>query len=54
MKKHGVKMVGAWSSMPDHLSVAVCEAPNMEALLKFSMEPEMMIWGSYNDTQVRP
>lgn len=53
MKKHGIKIVGAWTSMPDHLTVMVCEAPNMEAFMKFSMEPEAMMWASYNDSEIR-
>lgn len=53
-KKHGIKIVGGWGSMPEHLSVGVYDAPNMEALLKFSMEPEAMIWSGYNTTTTRP
>jgi uncharacterized protein with GYD domain len=40
MKKYGIKMVGGWAALWEHLYVAVCEAPNMEALTKLSMEPE--------------
>jgi hypothetical protein len=43
-KKHGIKVVGSWASIPEHLVVAVYDAPNMEALLKFAMEPEVMSW----------
>ena len=40
--------------MLDHLFVAVCEAPSMDALMKFSMEPEPMSWFEYNSTQIMP
>jgi uncharacterized protein with GYD domain len=54
LKKHGVKMVGLWVSTPEHLLVTVYDAPNMEALLKLSMEPEVMAWMAYNTTETRP
>jgi hypothetical protein len=53
-KKYGVKVVGMWASMPDHTSIAVYDAPNMEALLKASMEPEIMAWMGYNTTETKP
>jgi uncharacterized protein with GYD domain len=54
LRKHGVKMVGSWHSMPNHTSVVVFDAPNMEALWKFAMEPEIMVWTAYNDSQMMP
>jgi len=39
-KKHGIKLVGTWTSMPEHLVVNVYDAPNMETLMKLAMEPE--------------
>ncbi|MCJ7423870.1 hypothetical protein MUP01_06330 [Candidatus Bathyarchaeota archaeon] len=53
-KKHGIKVVGGWASIPEHLSVMVYDAPSMEAILKLSMEPEVMAWISYNTTETRP
>jgi uncharacterized protein with GYD domain len=53
-KKYGVKVVGSWVSYPEHLMVAVYDAPSMEAMLKFSMEPEVMAWMGYNTTDMRP
>ncbi len=35
-KKHGVKIVGAWSVHPKHFQVIVYDAPNFEALMAFS------------------
>lgn len=52
-KKHGIKVVGNWTSAPEHLMVIVYDAPNMEALMKFSMEPEVMTWFAYNTTETR-
>jgi hypothetical protein len=34
--------------------VIVYDAPNMEALMKFGMEPEAMTWSGYNTTETRP
>jgi uncharacterized protein with GYD domain len=54
MQKHGIKLVGGWTGVLDHLFVAVCEAPSMDALMRFSMEPEPMSWFEYNSTQILP
>jgi len=53
-KKHGIKLVGSWTSMPEHLIVNVYDAPNMETLTKLAMEPETMNWSAYNMTETRP
>ena len=53
-KKYGVKMIGGWTALPQHLQVMVFEAPNMEAMQKAGMEPEMMAWFGYNTTQLMP
>jgi uncharacterized protein with GYD domain len=53
-KKYGIKVVGGWASTPEHLVVMVYDAPNMEAILKLTMEPEVMAWTSYNTTETRP
>ena len=53
-KKHGIKVIGTWVAVPMHLIVAVYDAPNMEAMLKFSMEPEAMAWMGYNTTETMP
>jgi uncharacterized protein with GYD domain len=53
-KKHGIKVVGGWNAMPEHLIVVVYDAPNMEALMKFAMEPEVMSWSGYHTTETMP
>jgi uncharacterized protein with GYD domain len=53
-KKHGIKVVGGWASMQEHLIVVVYDVPKPEAMLKFSMEPEVMEWLSYQTTETRP
>jgi len=53
-KKHGIKVVGSWVAIPEHLMVMVYDAPNMEALMKFAMEPEVMNWLGYNTTETMP
>jgi hypothetical protein len=47
-------MIGGWHSALDHQSVIVFDAPNLESVMKFSMEPEMMIWSAYHDTELKP
>ena len=43
LKKHEIKMLGAWTSDPSgHESFWVIEAPNVEAFQKFGMEPEAL------------
>ncbi len=39
--KHGLKMVGSWVVHGEHLTVDVIEAPNSDAMIAYSMEPEM-------------
>jgi uncharacterized protein with GYD domain len=53
-KKYGIKVIGSWVSVPDHLIVMVFDAPNMEAMLKISMEPEMMAWIGYTTSELKP
>lgn len=52
-KKHGVKRIGAWTVVPEHLLVWVYEAPNSEALQKFSMEPELLKWMAFNTSEIK-
>jgi len=52
-KKHGVKRVGAWTVIPEHLVVWVYEAPNSEALQKFSMEPILLRWMAFNTSEIK-
>jgi Domain of unknown function (DUF3303) len=53
-KKHRIKIIGGWHSPQDHETVVVYDAPNMEALLNFSMEPEVMAWSSYHMNEMKP
>jgi len=53
-KRHGIRVVGAWASMPEHLMVIVYDVPNTEAMLKFQAEPDVMEWLSYQTTEIRP
>lgn len=52
-KKHGVKVVGFWAAMPEHLSISIYEAPSLEAFQNFSNEPECLAWSSWNTTKTR-
>ena len=52
-KKHGLKRVGVWTVIPEHLLVWVYEAPSSEALQKFSMEPEIARWMAWNTSEIK-
>jgi hypothetical protein len=40
--------------MPNHLLVAVFDAPSFEATQKFGREPLVMAWIAYNDSEMMP
>jgi hypothetical protein len=50
-KKYGIKIVGGWNAPSDHSVVVVYDVPSFEALMKFSMEPEVMDWSGYHTTE---
>jgi hypothetical protein len=52
-KKHGIKRVGVWTVIPEHLVVWVYEAPSSEALQKFSMEPDIAEWMAWNTSEIK-
>ena len=52
-KKHGIKRVGTWTVIPEHLLVWVYEAPSSEALQEFSMDPEMVKWMAWNTSEIK-
>jgi len=52
-KKHGVKMLGGWHVVSEHLNVGVVEAPSLEAFQKVSMEPEIMAFGAYETSEAK-
>ncbi len=40
-RKHGVKLVGAWTVHGEHVNVWVVDAPSLEAFQALNMEPEI-------------
>jgi hypothetical protein len=52
-KKHGVKRIGAWTVVPEHLLIWVYEAPSSDALQEFSMEPEIVKWMAWNTSEIK-
>lgn len=52
-KRHGIKRVGVWTVIPEHLLVWVYEAPSSEALQEFSMEPDMVKWMAWNTSEIK-
>lgn len=54
MKKHGIKMLGAWTMDPaGHQSFWAVEAPSVEALQKFGMEPETLATSAYRTMDIK-
>ena len=52
-KKHGVKRIGAWTVVPEHLLIWVYEARSSDALQDFSMEPEIVKWMAWNTSEIK-
>ena len=51
--KHGVKMVSGWLVQPEYWTVQVFEAPTFEAMLAYSMEPEVMNIMNWNTIEFK-
>jgi hypothetical protein len=52
-KKHGVKRIGVWTVVPEHLLIWVYEAPSSDALQEFSLEPELLKWMAWNTSKIK-
>lgn len=52
--KYGIQVIGAWSVNPEHMTVLVFDAVNLDSILKFSMEPALLKWWSFNTTEIKP
>jgi len=53
-KKYGIHVIGSWSVNPEHLTVQVFDAVNLDTVLKFSMEPALLKWWSLNTSEIKP
>ncbi len=53
-KKYGITVVGSWSVTPEHLTLHVFDAVNLDTVLKFSMEPSLLKWWSFNTSEIKP
>jgi len=54
MKKHEIKMFGAWTMDPGgHQSFWAVEAPSVEAFQKFGMEPEVLATLAYRTMDIK-
>jgi uncharacterized protein with GYD domain len=53
LKKYGVKELGSWTAMGEHLAVMVFEAPSLDAFEKFSMEPEFLAVHAFETVEVK-
>ena len=52
-KKHGIKLVGGWHDAANHRFVMLWDG-SFEALMGLSMEPEMLTWGAFHNTEAFP
>ena len=52
MKKHGVKMLGAYVANVEHLLIFVFEAPSYEVFQKCSIEPEIVALNAYSSNEL--
>jgi Domain of unknown function (DUF3303) len=53
-KKHGVKIVGAWSVHQKHFQVVVYDAPSYEVVAAFAMEPPIKKMADMYDIDMWP
>jgi len=54
LKKHGIKMLGAWTMDPaGHQSFWVVEAPSVEAFQEFGMEPEALATLAHRTMEIK-
>ena len=52
-KKHGIKNLWGGAVISEHLTVAICEAPSLEAFNKLCMEPEILAISAYETCEVK-
>lgn len=53
-KKHGVKVLSAWTSVLEHLAFYIIEAPSQEAIEDYFKEIGFAFWNNIEIRQVRP
>jgi hypothetical protein len=53
MEKHKIKSIGGCSVHPEHLTVALFDAPSLKAWEEFSMEPVVHALGAYETMEVK-
>jgi len=53
-KKHGVKVLSAWTSVLDHLIFYIVEAPSQSAVEEYFKEIGFAFWNTVEIRQVRP
>jgi hypothetical protein len=53
-KKHGVKVLSAWTSVLEHLVFYIIEAPSQTAVEDYFKEIGFAFWNNVEIRQVRP
>jgi uncharacterized protein with GYD domain len=54
LQKYGVKVVAGCSVVSEHLTICVFEAPNLEALQRAGMEPEIFAVNMVDTIEIKP
>jgi hypothetical protein len=52
-KKYGVKTLGSWVVPNEHVTYEVYEAPNLEAFMKFGMDPVNFAMGQFQKAEIK-
>jgi hypothetical protein len=53
LKKHGVKMLGAWTVPTEHLNLMVFEASSSDVFSKLLMEPEIVALSAFETYELK-
>lgn len=51
--KHKVKIIGVWVDSPAHTVYSVYDAPSIDDLVAYTMEPEIMAAMSFQTTEMK-
>jgi hypothetical protein len=52
-RKHGVKLIGAWTVHGEHLNFWVIDSPSVEALQALMMEPEILALSAFETMEFK-
>ncbi len=53
-RKYDVNVIGSWTVLSEHLVVHILDAVNLDAVLRFSMEPLLLKWWGLTTSEIKP